>query len=122
MKLIPPYYWLYRAFSNTAKRNGQVNDLSFNDFMTFVSVKNCHYCNATIDWPERAFVKQGSRKYAQSSRAYYLDRKNNEVGYIRSNCVVCCSRCNAIKGNHLSYDEMMMLSPVLKQIVAQKIP
>lgn len=42
-----------------------------------------------------------------------LDRKENNVGYTNDNALPCCKRCNVVKNDYFSYDEMMLLSPVL---------
>ena len=94
--------------------------LTFDDFLKFVSTTECHYCGRTVVWPERAFVKTARRQYARSSKAYYLDRINNDVGYTKSNCVVCCTTCNAIKGNTLTYEEMLILKPSLKKLAIRQ--
>lgn len=115
-KLSPPYFWLFTAMSTTARRNGQVFDLTFEQFMSFVAVTVCHYCGRKIEWPERAFKRLSKRKYQASSRAYYLDRKDNTQGYTLDNCVVCCTVCNSVKGATLTYDEMLLLREGLTKI------
>ena len=116
MKTIPPYFWLYTSFCTTAKRNGQQNTLTFEDFLTFVQVKNCHYCERSIEWQPKAFRKVATRQYKANSRCYYLDRIDNDRGYVKENCVVCCTVCNGIKGNRLTYDEMLILRPSLIEL------
>lgn len=120
-KIVPPYLWLFNSMARTAKGNGQKFDLTFGQFMEFVKVTSCHYCGRNIEWPERAFRKMTVRKYQQSSRAYYLDRKDNSKGYTLDNCVVCCTVCNAVKGATLTYDEMFLLREGLTKI-AQRNP
>jgi 5-methylcytosine-specific restriction endonuclease McrA len=43
-----------------------------------------------------------------------IDRKDNEKGYTEENCVPCCKRCNGIKGEWLSYEEMLEVGGLLK--------
>jgi 5-methylcytosine-specific restriction endonuclease McrA len=106
-----PYRWLYNSLVKFAKTYGKSMSLSFEDFLTFTKVCECHYCGSTIEW--QPYSRCGK---AKSSRAYYLDRKDNASGYSLDNCVVCCSLCNAIKSNKLSYQEMRILGGVVKQI------
>jgi len=35
-----------------------------------------------------------------------LDRLDNNEGYIKTNVVPCCGKCNQIRNNHLTHDEM----------------
>lgn len=118
-KIVPPYYWLFNSMARVAKSNGQKFELTFDQFLEFVKVTNCHYCGRGIEWPERAFKKLSKRRYSHSRRAYYLDRKDNSKGYEFDNCVVCCTVCNAVKGATLTFDEMLLLRDGLARI-AQK--
>lgn len=47
-----------------------------------------------------------------------VDRKDSYIGYIYSNCVSACKRCNTIKSNYLSYEEMLQVADLLyKKVV-----
>lgn len=43
-----------------------------------------------------------------------LDRLDNSKGYERGNCVPCCTICNRIRGNNLTFKEMKFIMFVLK--------
>jgi hypothetical protein len=45
-----------------------------------------------------------------------LDRIDNSTGHVCYNVVPCCRQCNRIKGNDISYENMMLLSPALREI------
>jgi len=45
-----------------------------------------------------------------------IDRKDNNIGYIKSNCVTACWLCNRTKGHILSYDEMLIFGEAVKKI------
>lgn len=36
-----------------------------------------------------------------------IDRKYNELGYTIDNLCLACNRCNTVKGNTFTYDEMV---------------
>lgn len=116
MKKIPPYFWLYTILKRNAFRNNRPIILTFEEFLEFVKITQCHYCEKIISWPTKAFTRISNRQYKRNSTAYYLDRKNSDIGYTKENCVVCCSTCNAIKGNTLNYEDMMILKPSLIEL------
>jgi len=51
-----------------------------------------------------------------------LDRKDNNLGYTAENVVPCCRRCNVVKNDYFSYDEMLILAPSLKEIQKRRYP
>jgi hypothetical protein len=110
-----PYYWIYRVLVKgvNEKRYHDFtgNIMSFDDFLTFTKTDKCHYCGEKIIWSEHTTYKERN-----INRKYNLDRKDNNIGYTKDNCVVCCSLCNYVKGRHLSYDEMMLLGKCITEI------
>jgi len=44
--------------------------------------------------------------YNNKSLRMSIDAKNNDLGYIKGNIAICCHRCNSIKSDLLSFDEM----------------
>lgn len=49
-------------------------------------------------------------------KATGLDRKNNNIGHIESNCVPCCGVCNTTKMNNFSFEEMQFIGEMIKEI------
>ncbi len=72
------------------------------DLFDALILMNCHYCGRPP-----ANVMEG---YWYSG----LDRKDNERGYLVKNVVPCCHPCNSIKGNNLTYDEMLKVGKILR--------
>jgi hypothetical protein len=83
----------------TAFKRNYLWELTFEQWLVLVDKVNCHYCCGPLE-------AAGSG----------LDRKDNTKGYILDNVVPCCKSCNIIKGDRFSYEQMMKLSPALKQI------
>ncbi len=48
----------------------------------------CYYCG---DEPKTLFRKWRANEGCKSNG---IDRKDNTLGYIQSNCVTCCKQCN----------------------------
>jgi hypothetical protein len=93
--LLRPYESLYNRLVNRHKID--FVSLTYEDFVEFTKIHNCHYCNAKIHWAIENTKKNGT--------ACNLDRKDSTVGYTVENCVVCCKRCNIAKMHHFSYNQ-----------------
>ena len=52
---------------------------------------------------------------------YALDRKDNTRGYTRENVVPCCEICNLVKGDRLSYLEMLELGKAVTHIRLRRL-
>lgn len=74
-----------------------------NEYASLMSQK-CHYCGGELNLT-----------------GVGLDRKQNDLGYVRDNVVPCCKQCNVVKNNFFTYEEMMFLSPVLETIREARI-
>lgn len=85
-------------------------DFTYEEFLEFTKIDKCHYCLDAIKWQPYAYDR---KKYI--SRAYYLDRVNNDIHYTKENCVVCCTRCNRAKSNKFSYEEWFGMTSYLRQ-------
>lgn len=85
---------LYKAiqdqYRNGAKRRNLEFKLDLEQFKNIVK-SNCFYCN---DTPNNTF-----KKNRKEQKYNGIDRKNNKEGYILTNCVACCKKCNFIKSN-----------------------
>lgn len=109
-----PFKNLYNKFKSSVKSNGQRKgrkkhtfNLTFKQFLSFTEIQNCVYCNFPIEW--KAHFKDGRARYN-------LDRKDSNKGYSTENCVVCCKRCNYMKGEHFTYEEFKEVTEILDKI------
>ncbi len=105
----PPFVHLYNKLKNTAKHEQHQLDLTFEEFLQFTKINNCHYCGDVLDWQPFCY-----NKGAYKSGSYFLDRKVNNLGYSMENCVACCTRCNMAKGSRFSYEEWKEMTLCLK--------
>ena len=101
-----PYEARYNNFLRRTQYDEIKNDITYECFLEFTKIKNCHYCERTIPW----------EPYSSNSTGYFLDRKDNNKWHTIDNVVVCCGVCNNTKRNYFTYEEFKQLSPILKQI------
>ena len=94
-----PYESLYNTLLRASKNRHTV-ELTYEEFLEFTKIEKCHYCGSEVQWSEynKSF---GSR--------YNLDRKDNNVGYVKENLVVCCLRCNYGKGRMFTYNQWLAI-------------
>lgn len=107
-----PHESHYNSLVYQAKRRRQHISLTFEDFVSFTTTKECHYCGNPILWQKVS---------DQKTQRHNLDRKNNSLGYTLDNCVVCCYDCNVTKGDRFTYEEFMLLAPILQAIRQRRI-
>jgi hypothetical protein len=103
---IRPFEALYNIFQKKARKRDKEIELTYEEFLEFTDIPECHYCGVPVFWTTHHTVKFG--------RKYNLDRKDNSVGYVKSNLLVCCYRCNRIKSDDIPYDEMLQIGQAIK--------
>lgn len=94
-----------KAFTRYRIRCRQKNvyfELSKEQFYE-LSQMNCSYCELK--------PSNGKIPYMYSG----LDRKEPKLGYTMQNVVPCCARCNGIKSDKLSYEEMKIAMDAIKK-------
>jgi hypothetical protein len=100
-----PYEWLY----NIVKSRKKWVNLTYEEFLEFTQVQECHYCSAPVFWRKTS-------SGANRTSCYNLDCKNNSLGYTKANVVVCCTRCNAGKSDKFTYEEWVEIGKVLRSL------
>lgn len=85
---------LYRRYAFDAKKRNYPFELNLQQFMEITS-KDCYLCG---EKPSRT-VKNKAEHTIQVKPYIYngIDRLDNNVGYIYSNCQPCCRECNVSK-------------------------
>lgn len=79
---------LFNDYKLGAKTRNIIFDLTFDEVYDIAN-KKCYYCNKS---PERIIATIGGIIQVNG-----IDRVDNSLGYIKSNCVPCCSECNLKK-------------------------
>ena len=86
-----------------AKKRGLSCDISEEDFIIWYDGKSntCAYCNIPLD-----ILRKLGKTYSLYSNRFSIDRMDNSKGYGLDNIVLACFRCNYVKSDLFSYDEM----------------
>jgi hypothetical protein len=93
----------FSRFKKRCKLAGTNMELAFEQWSDLVLNKPCHYCNGALE-----------------TKGCSLDRKDNSLGYTVTNVVACCKECNRLKGPTLTYEEMLAVSKILKEVRSVK--
>lgn len=90
------YIWL----KSSARRKGREVEFTRQDFKEWLEQQllNCYYCGQELILGEKGLS------------AFTIDRKDNNKGYIIGNIVLACKRCNIIKGNWFTEQEMLEIA------------
>lgn len=84
---------IYGEYLKGAKRRDIEFKLSFDEVINFVE-QNCYYCGQIPNQVTTVNIKVYDRSAYKFNG---IDRMDNSVGYIVSNCVPCCNICNYSK-------------------------
>jgi len=90
-------------------------ELTYEEFLIFTQTQNCYYCDKKINW-----VPYGTIKGKFISRAYNLDRLDNNIGYEKNNLVVSCIFCDKLRSNNFTSEEFKIIGQALKIIYRQR--
>lgn len=87
---------IYNTYYYSAKKTNRDFLISYEDFIIFFGDKECYYCGDILQ-------KIG------------IDRLDNNIGYILSNCVPCCRMCNWMKRSFPEKDFISKCNQISKK-------
>ena len=93
----------FSRFKKRCTNQNKEMSLTFEQWSLLVS-NQCVYCSGNLE-----------------TKGCGLDRVDNNIGYLLGNCVPCCQECNRIKGNKLTYEEMLAVAEVLKNMRSNNV-
>ena len=99
---------IYISIKAQAKIRNKQFSIIKEDFIDWYNkqIKKCYYCKRTIQE-----TKQDS---FNRHRRLTIDRTDNNKGYIVNNIVLACRRCNAIKSNYFTEQEMLKIGKIIQ--------
>ena len=96
------------------KNNSLIRNISFTliekDFINWYNSQEqkCYYCGRTLEE-----IRKDKRELGIKYLRLSIDRKNNKEGYTANNIALCCMRCNKIKSNYFTEQEMLKIGKTL---------
>lgn len=110
------YKEIFAQYKRHAREDNREFSLTESEFLNIVN-KPCTYCGAK---PSNLLSKKKvtdtitkqRKRVVSSEQVYYsgIDRVDNSVGYIFSNCVPCCKMCNKAKHYHTADEFISWIS------------
>ena len=95
------------------KRNKTIDFLVItqNEFVEWYNSqeKKCHYCSRNIEE-----IKNSNDAFNKKIYRLTIDRKNNDIGYTKENICLCCYRCNSIKSDYFTEEEMLKIGKIIE--------
>ena len=82
---------MYSAYVNSAKKRNLIFELTKEQFREIV-MQDCYYCGCKPD-QKHYYTKKSNGCWVSNG----IDRKDDSIGYILSNCVSSCKICNYAK-------------------------
>jgi hypothetical protein len=98
-----PFEAKYNTLVNRARHSVLI---TYEEFLEFTKVNDCHYCGENIPWSEYQTKVR--------STAVYLDRKDSALAYEVGNLVVCCTRCNYAKNRLFTYEQWVEIGKLIR--------
>ena len=95
---------MYKLYKKSAERRGIEFNIQVGDFVVLLK-QDCVYCGGT---PPQDSGRNG------------LDRIDNTQGYLLTNIVPCCIKCNQMKGKLSRQDFYEHIGKVLKHLKEQR--
>ena len=88
------YRHIYEQCHTSSKTRGINFNLTKKEHFEIIT-KDCYYCGTP---PEVRQPTRGKDRYVGVPAPYNgVDRVDSSIGYVRANCVPCCSKCNYMK-------------------------
>lgn len=78
------------TYKQNCKKHNRTFELNRDEVIKLVT-DICHYCGSA------PIPRKINKKLPDLFAAHGIDRVDNNLGYIRSNCVTCCKTCNRAK-------------------------
>jgi hypothetical protein len=99
---------IYSALKARAKQRKLIFSIEKIMFINWYNLQEqkCYYCGRTLE-------EINKNKFGRSNQLT-IDRKDNNKGYELNNIVLACMRCNYIKSDYFTEQEMVQIGNIIK--------
>jgi len=104
---------IYRGIYHSAKKRNIIINFSKEEFINWYNNqdKKCYYCKRDI----KEIIKvEKKHKFYKRFKRLTIDRKDNRKGYVLNNIVLACRRCNSIKGDYFTEQQMLKIGKTIR--------
>ena len=101
---------IYSTLKCGAKRRNIPMGMTRDEFVEWYKKQKqvCIYCKRSVDE-----IREKLDFLAKRMKRMTIDRLDNSAGYYFDNMGLCCYRCNAIKGDFFTKDEMLKIGKII---------
>ena len=85
-----PYESIYKRLQRNARRRSIPCLLTYDQYIELIKTPICQFCGEVVKPIEHL-------KHSEDSICYFIDRLDNNRGYMLDNCCVSCYSCNLMK-------------------------
>jgi len=109
---------IYSALKDGARKRSIPIKFTVEEFVKWWSSKDgcCYYCGRTINKIQETLDSVNGR-----ARRMTIDRADNNKPYTTQNIRLACYRCNSIKGDYFTEDEMLQIGHIINAKEYRKI-
>lgn len=110
----PAYF--YESIKQNSMKKGRPFFLQKDEFIKWYNDQNkvCFYCGVPEGIIPENFKQSWGKKKVTDRLT--IDRVDNNIGYVLNNLVLACPKCNGVKGDFFTADEMKFIGQeVMKQ-------
>lgn len=112
---------IFSSLKSGAKRRGIAVEFTIDEFVQWWNYYNrdeayCHYCLRTM-----AEIRRYPDSVNERAKRLTIDRANNNEPYTLVNIRPSCYRCNSIKGDYFSEQEMKQIGRIIKTIEDERV-
>ncbi|MBL7132331.1 MAG: hypothetical protein ISS45_13205 [Candidatus Omnitrophica bacterium] len=102
---------MYNLLKSTSNKQNVNLSITLNEFIKWWNGQEmkCFYCKRTLQE-----ITHDDDKINKKSNRLTVDRIDNKEGYTIGNIVLCCLRCNYIKGDFFNKGEMLKIGKIMQ--------
>ena len=101
---------IYSALKWGAKKRGKAIAFSIDEFVRWweAQIPVCFYCHRNMEQ-----IRSQTDSMNDRARRFTIDRANNAETYTLPNIRLACYRCNSIKGDYFTEEEMLTIGQMV---------